>query len=135
MQSIDYDPSTLREIDTVEIIGLLEVDAPNVSAYMTAAVGLSGTRVDGEVAQEIAALFRTLPRGPMMRCHVPPYGVRFYARGAVALELSLCWKCNNAFGRAGAAPIDFVFDGEAAASRALFARISALHPLAPRDEG
>lgn len=134
MQSIDYDPSTLREIDAVEIIDLRGLEPPRVAEYMTAAVGRSGTRVVGEVAQEIAALFRTLPPGEMMRCHVPPYGVRFYARGAVALELSLCWQCNNAFGRAGAASIDLVFDGDAAASRALFARISALHPLAPREE-
>lgn len=132
MQSIDYDPSTLREVDTVEIIDLRAVEPPRVSEYMTAAVASSGVRVVDAVAQEIAALFRALPPGEMMRCHTPPYGVRFYARGAVVLEVSLCWQCNNAFGRAGAASIDFVFDGNAPPSRALLARITEILPLSER---
>jgi len=54
-----------------------------------------------------------------MRCHVPPFGLRFFSGDRLLCEASICWRCNNIFGQAGGAEVFFKFDGSLAVSREL----------------
>lgn len=121
-------PSSLPPIDEVAIFPLRGIEPNRVSEYMHHLAGAPSVRPDGAAAQEIASLWRALPPGEMMRCHTPPFGVRFSAAGRVVVEASLCWRCNNAFGFVGGRQISFVFDGAAEVSRKLLARFDELLP-------
>ena len=54
-----------------------------------------------------------------MRCHVPPFGLRFFSAGTLICEATICWRCNNIFGQAGADDVFFEFDGSQPISREL----------------
>lgn len=84
-----------------------------------AAVFAPRVRIDGEAAQHIAAYWRLLPAGESYRCHIPPFGLRFFNEGEVLCQASPCWECNNIFGDVGGDPLAYGFDAEASASRAL----------------
>lgn len=43
----------------------------------------------------LQALIGAVPDGHMMRCHTPPFGLRF-GDGERALSVSLCFRCHNA---------------------------------------
>lgn len=86
---------------------------------MAAAKNVRRVRLVGSEANRIAALWRALPEAEQMRCHVPPFGLRFFAGGELVCEASICWECNNVFGQAGADEMFFEFDGSSAASREL----------------
>lgn len=86
---------------------------------MAAAKEARGVRLVGADAERVAEMWRALPEAGQMRCHIPPFGLRFFASGELACEASICWQCNNIFGQAGADEVFFEFDGSAAASRAL----------------
>ncbi len=44
---------------------------------------------------EIGELWQRIPTAEQKRCHVPPYGLRFYREGILFLKATLCWQCNN----------------------------------------
>ena len=84
-----YDRSTTGNVDRVEV-EVLSYGERRGSKF-------SCTQAQGE---EIARLWRTLPEAEQVRCHIPAYGLRFYAgrvmfQPVLLLEASLCWQCNN----------------------------------------
>ena len=118
-----YAPSELPEVDAVEVVDLRGVGP--TEAVVTLGRAQRAVRLEGAAAAEIAALWRSLPSGEMMRCHIPGFGLRFWRGGEEVVAASLCWKCNNARGRVGDAAIGFVFDGNSEPARVLLRRCKA----------
>jgi hypothetical protein len=114
-------PSSLPPIDAVDVVDLSEVDADRVDGYMEAAADAPRVRVSGPEAERIAALWRELPAGEQGRCHIPPFGLRFYSGGRLLGRASICWHCNNIFGDAGDEHLFFAFDAARPKSRELLA--------------
>jgi hypothetical protein len=112
-------PLSLPRIDAVEVVSLRGLYPNRVSEYMAAAKEARRVRLAGAEAERIAQMWRALPEGEQMRCHVPPFGLRFFAGSELVCEASVCWRCNNIFGRAGADEVFFEFDGSLASSREL----------------
>jgi hypothetical protein len=126
---IDYRPEGLGSIDSVVVVDLRGVDADRVHEHIAESDALRSANVSGVAAQEIAELWRALPPGEAMRCHTPPYGLRFRLGTSPVLDASVCWECNNAFGFVGGESIYFAFDAGATASRALLDRLKTLLPV------
>src|SRR5688572_11429846 len=82
-------PSSLPSVDAVDLVDLSGVYANGVDDYMDAAADAPSVRVSGAEAERIAALWRQLPPGEQARCHVPPFGLRFYAGGRVLSRASI----------------------------------------------
>lgn len=112
-------PSSLPGIDAVEVVSLRGLNPNRVSEYMAVAKDARWVRLVGSEAKRIAEMWRALPDGEQARCHVPPFGLRFFAGSKLVCEASICWQCNNIFGRAGADEDFFEFDGSLTASREL----------------
>ena len=51
----------------------------------------------------------------------PPFGLRFYSRGRLICEASVCWECNNIFGNARGEHLWYGFDASHEHSRELLA--------------
>jgi hypothetical protein len=49
----------------------------------------------GEAAEDFAAQWRKLLRGPGAGCFAPAYGVRFWAKDRILLETNVCYHCHN----------------------------------------
>ena len=96
-----YGASSLPPITSVDVVSLRGIPSNQVSDYMLEARDSPGVRLTGEAAQAIASLWRRLPPRTQMRCHIPPYGLRFRSEETVILQASICWKCNNIFGTFG----------------------------------
>jgi hypothetical protein len=109
----------LPEIDTVDIVNLEGIRTSHVDAYMQKAVKAPHVQVEDEVAQQIADLWRQLPSSMQARCHFPPFGLRFYRRGELQLQASICWECNNIFGDAKGNDVFFAFDADSEPSQRL----------------
>lgn len=120
---LDWRPDSLPEIDTVEVVDLEDVEPLSPSGYMSAAAAAPSVRVTGNAAQAIAALWRSLPAGSQARCHVPPFGLRFFLGEKLVAEASLSWACHNVFGGTWEGSFWFEFDGEAPASVELLAAL------------
>jgi hypothetical protein len=118
---MNYNPAQLSSIDAVEIVDLKSVDPDRASDYMKEAVAAPQIRVTDELAQQIASLWRKLPLGEPARCHIPPYGLRFYNGGDLLLQASICWQCNNIFGDEKGNSFGYLFDAEHSYSRELLA--------------
>ena len=125
-------PSSLPPIDAVDVVDLSDVDADRVEEYMDAAANAPSIRVSGAEATRIAALWRELPPGEQARCHIPPFGLRFYSGGRLISRGSICWRCNNIFGDAGDEHLFFAFDASQPTSRELLAECERVvgHPAA-----
>jgi hypothetical protein len=112
-------PSTLPVIDAIEVVSLRGLNPNHVDEYMAVANEARRIRIAGAGAQRIAELWRTLPEGEQARCHLPPFGLKFYAEGILVCQASICWRCNNIFGETGGDRLFFAFEGSAAPSREL----------------
>jgi hypothetical protein len=126
--SLDFLPTALGSIDRVHVVDLRGSSANRVSEYVRLH-NAPERLVTGDAAQTIANLFRGLGAGQQMRCHIPPFGLRFSEAGKVVLEVSLCWECNNAFGYLHDEPIAFEFDASSDAARALLDALKGHAPL------
>lgn len=113
----------LPEISTVELIDLRGIHPKRVTLYLEAADKSPVFKVEGERADRIVSLWRSLPLGERARCHIPPVGVRFYSGADIACQATICWKCNNIFGTARGAEFSFAFDGQSREAAALFQAI------------
>lgn len=107
-----YRPLELPDVDTVDVYGLRGSDPPRVGEFMRHLARCAWVRLDGEGAAAVAGLYRQLPGGETMRCHTPPFGLRFWSNGELITEASLCWECNNAFGFRAGERIAFDFEGQ-----------------------
>lgn len=116
---LNWRADSLPEIDAVEIVDLEEVEPLNGVDYMSAATRAPSLRVSGNKAQAIAELWRRLPQASQARCHIPPFGLRFFRGQELVAEASLCWECNNVMGGTWDGAFGFEFDGQAPASREL----------------
>ena len=116
-----YNPKFLPAIDSVEIVDLRQLNANRVSDYMDIASNAPYQRLDGDSAQLFANAWRSLCSGMAARCHIPPIGFRFISDGAIVLEASVCWRCNNAYGIQNGNSISFEFDSECDSAQQLLA--------------
>lgn len=107
---MDYDPSQLPDVDTVELVNLKGLNLNQVREYMKAK-DTPCVRIKGETAQQIAHLWRQLPPDEQMRCHVPPFGLRFYMGNKLLVQGSICWGCNNIFVEENGEDLVYEFDG------------------------
>src|SRR5688500_12439118 len=106
-----YAPSSLSEIDAVEIVRLEDIYVNHPGEEMREIdrkmSHIPRRFVEGETAQRIADLWRGLPPDAQMRCHNPPFGLRFFKgksllNGPILLvEGSICWECNNLYATVG----------------------------------
>lgn len=114
-------PTSLPEIDRVEVVDLRGVRVQRVNEYMSvaASTGAPFVSVEGEQARRISGLWRELPPGVSMRCHDPVFGFRFYAGDDLVAEASVCWHCNNLFGQGRGRVISYVFDASHPTSQSL----------------
>ena len=88
-------------------------------------------KLTGPDAQRIADLWRQLEAAEPARCHMPPYGLRFWRAGKKVVEASLCWECNNAYGYLGRREIWFTFDAGAPVSVSLLMQLRHVLPAPP----
>jgi hypothetical protein len=138
MTADQYDFTSLPEVDGVDVVILDEsipARAPpgtrGMLAYVLGASDAPYIRLGVNYAQVIARLWRELVRGEEARCHTPPFGLRFYARGSMILQASICWECSNIYGFAGASELHTSFAADTPSARAL---LSMLKRLAVRGE-
>jgi hypothetical protein len=109
---MNYQPANLPEIDAVEIVDLKGLQPDQVNEYMRMAKNAPCIRVEGENAQEIASLWRQLLHDEQMRCHIPPFGLRFYIGKKLLIEGSICWECNNIFVEENGEDLAYTFDAQ-----------------------
>lgn len=115
-----YAPSSLPTITSVAVVALRGIDADRVNEHMSASHDAPSVTLTGEVAQQVASLWRQLPPDEPYRCHIPPYGLRFRSSDEVVCQASICWRCNNIFGDEGGKTFSYAFDGESTVSKQLF---------------
>jgi hypothetical protein len=116
-----FSPTQLAEIDTVDVTDLERVHADRVSEFMQNAGDAPHVPITDDLAQRIADLWRKLPPGEQARCHVPPFGLRFYRSGELQLQASICWACNNIFGDVKGNSLWYAFDAQHETSQELLA--------------
>jgi hypothetical protein len=124
MEDMDYEPSHLPDIDAIELVVLRGLYPNHVSDYMKIAKNASCVHLQGDIVQQIAHLWRQLPPDEQMRCHNPPFGLRFYRENELLLEGSVCWECNNIFVRENGEDLAYRFDGQHAHSQQLLALLT-----------
>lgn len=115
---MDYEPSLLPDVDAVEVVDLRDIQLHSVKEYMRAK-DTPHVRVKGETAQQIAHLWRQLPPDEQMRCHIPPFGLRFYVGNKLLVQGSVCWDCNNIWVEENGEDLVYTFDGGHKSSRQL----------------
>jgi hypothetical protein len=115
-----FSPSDLPEVTAVEIIDLRGISANLVSGYMRHADDAPSVRCEDHRVSRIAEAWRSLPVGESIRCHTPPIGIRLYQQHELVAEASICWRCQNMFGRSLGQEFGYSFSAESAAARALF---------------
>ena len=118
-----FTPNLLPEIVAVDVVDLAGVgyEVDQVSDYMAAATDAHHVRLCEGEADRIATLWRSLAPGEEKRCHLPPFGLRFYAESGLVCRASICWRCNNIYGETGRHPFRFEFEGSELNARSLLA--------------
>ncbi len=116
---MNFNPTHLPEIDAVDVVNLEGIHPHHAGAYMQSAVKAPHVRVTDPLAQQIADLWRQLPPSEQARCHIPPFGLRFYRRGELQLQASICWQCNTIFGDAKGGHVHYAFDADSELSQKL----------------
>lgn len=114
-------PAQLPEVDRVEIVDLSTIDPPRVSLYMKYASAAPRLSVSAHGAQTIARLWRGLVAGEQSRCHVPVFGLRFFSKGTLRCEASVCFQCDNIFGMVGESDLSYAFEARHRTAQELLA--------------
>ena len=84
----------LLDIDTLDVLDL-GGEIPKMSGDLMISSRL--IFVEGELVQQVASLWRQLKPGESARCHMPPFGLRFYFKEKLILQAFLCWACDNMY--------------------------------------
>lgn len=121
LHNMEYIPSLLPEVDAVEVVDLRGIIANRINEYMAGGIFAPNVRVTDEKAQLLAHLWRQLSAAGQMRCHIPPFGFRFYHSGALLLQASVCWRCNNIFIKMDEKDLSYQFNGMDANAQELLA--------------
>src|SRR3712207_962836 len=116
---MNFNPAQLPEIDAIDVVDIRRIEANNVGNYMREAIDAPYAHLTDESAQQIASLWRELPSGEQSRCHIPPFGLRFYSNGKLQLQASICWECDNIFGDSKGDDIWFAFDAQSETAQKL----------------
>ena len=111
-------PEKLPEVSTIDILIL---DGSGAIEGLSILDDAPRERIEDQVVQEIANLFRQLPSGNPARCHTPPFGLRFYTEDSSPRQCSICWECNNIYG-----DFQYDFDAEDSISQNLLALLTQL---------
>jgi hypothetical protein len=119
-----YAPSQLPDIDAVELVDLRTLHLGSVG--MSKVKNAPFVQVKGETAQQIAHLWRHLPPDEQMRCHNPPFGLRFYMDNKLLVQGSVCWNCNNINVEENGKNLLYEFDAQHPHSQKLFALLQLL---------
>lgn len=106
----EYNPQTLPQVTSVEVVDLRQIDANRENEYMENAADAPSVKCSDKPAKYIAKIWRGLPSGQKIRCHMPPVGIRFFDGDSIVCEASVCWKCENIFGVQQGIPIAYCFD-------------------------
>jgi hypothetical protein len=114
-------PASLPIVDTVDIVVLRGIKGHRVDEFMLHAASAPFVTVHESGAQVIASLWRKLPPGKQMRCHIPPFGFRFLANGQLVCQASVCWQCNNIHGKLGDHKLFYEFNASHPTSEQLLA--------------
>ena len=120
----------LPDVDCVEIIrlGRVQVDGRSIPQTLENADDALSVKVEGSVAQDIADLWRQLPFAGQMRCHIPPFALRFFQNNQMVLHASICWMCNNIWVIQDNKHYTIEFDARADVSRQLFLLLKTCFP-------
>lgn len=121
----DYVPSQLPNIDVVELVDLRTLHLGTVPMSLVKD-NAPFVQVKGETAQQIAHLWRHLPPDEEARCHIPPFGLRFYMDNKLLVQGSVCWQCNNIFVEENGERLLYEFDAQHPHSQQLFAIVQSL---------
>ena len=124
----------LDDIHVVEVVDLSEVAPTSGVNYMAAASSAPFARFEGEEASAFTALWNRLPAGRQARCHVPPFGFRFFNQSELVLQASVCWMCNNISGNVSGDEFWYAFNADAPVSQELLRAAKALFPNAAEPE-
>ena len=120
MKSLLYDPATLGAVDRVDVVGISgDANVGDVYDFIRSGAVTGEVSLVGADVERMAALWRGLPPGEQARCHIPPFGLRFWRDGKKLIEASICWECNNVYGYVGRQPVHFAFDANAPVSVSL----------------
>jgi hypothetical protein len=84
----------LVDIDALDVLDL-GGEFPKMSGNLIMSSRI--IKVEGELAQQVASLWRQLKPGESARCHIPPFGLRFYFKEKLILQASICWQCDNMY--------------------------------------
>jgi hypothetical protein len=57
------------------------------------------------------------------RCHIPPFGLRFFTNNQLVCQASVCWECNNIYGHANSNRFSYAFDANASISQELLMKL------------
>ena len=89
--------TVIAEISSIDVVEVLDLggEFPSISAGLINSN--RNTKIEGELAQRIANLFRQLTPGESARCHIPAFGLRYYYKNQLVLQVSMCWECNNMY--------------------------------------
>lgn len=90
----------LHSIDTVEVLTLASWGSSSLGSRLKTMsevfpILMSTLVNDSLIVGAIVDLWHNLPEYEQVRCHFPPYGLRFISQESIVLEVSICWKCNN----------------------------------------
>jgi hypothetical protein len=118
---MNYAPSQLPDIDVVELVDFRGLPPTIVDGSGVIPKNVPYVRIKKETAQKIAYLWRQLPPGEQMRCHYPPFGLRFYMGNKLLVQGSVCWECNNIFAQENGKKMIYEFYAQHPHSRQLFA--------------
>ncbi len=124
-----YQAADLPPIDDVEVVPVPAGGLPKASRIHRRMRFEGTVALRGDVAQEIAALWRALPDyGMICLSHIPLYVLRFFVGDRLVFSASLSWSCNNAEGTTPAGPFTMLFDGDSETARELLARLDEISP-------
>ncbi|MFN9732804.1 MAG: hypothetical protein ACK544_02080 [Microcystis sp.] len=91
----DNDP--IPELPNIDALDVLDLGGQFPKMLDNLVMSSRVIKVEGEFVQQVANLWRQLKPGQSARCHMPPFGLRFYCKGELILQASMCWECNNMY--------------------------------------
>jgi hypothetical protein len=89
--------------------------------------------LSGEAAEDFAAQWRKLLRGPGAGCFAPAYGIRFWAKDQILLETNVCYHCRNLLLPGNRNTEIWGFNAEGKSGKELLKRLKELLPESDTD--
>jgi hypothetical protein len=77
----DNDP--IPELPNIDALDVLDLGGQFPKMLDNLVMSSRVIKVEGEFVQQVANLWRQLKPGQSARCHMPPFGLRFYCKGCI----------------------------------------------------